>query len=228
MVRRPDLETASSDGGEACVTDPQGLDSGPHALVEPLDESRSIIDQLLRWRPKLQMRRRIRSRSTKTAPSPQQDARAMRKPETTDGRESDRFLIAGVQMPVPIGGGNVAAMVAQVEKTMAIFPGVDMIVFSELAAHGPLHARASADPAADEGVFRVLAARHRVWLVPGSAFVRRHGATYNHAIVIAPDGSVAGRYDKMFPFTPFEADVAAGTDFLIFDVPEVGRFGLSI
>ena len=152
----------------------------------------------------------------------------MPKPETTDGRESDRFLIAGVQMPVPIGGGNVAAMVAQVEKTMAIFPGVDMIVFSELAAHGPLHARASADPAADEDVFRDLAARHRVWLVPGSAFVRRHGAIYNHAMVIAPDGSVAGRYDKMFPFTPFEADVAAGTDFLIFDVPHVGRFGLSI
>ena len=32
----------------------------------------------------------------------------------------------------------------------------------------------------------------------------------------------------MFPFTPFEADVAGGTDFLAFDVPEVGRFGVSI
>jgi predicted amidohydrolase len=148
--------------------------------------------------------------------------------EITAGRDAHRFLIAGVQMPVPVGGGNVAAMVAQIEKTMAIFPGTDMIVFSELAAHGPLHSRASADPVADETVFREIARRHRVWLVPGSAFVHRNGKIYNHAIVIAPDGSIAGRYDKMFPFKPFEAGVAGGTEFLIFDVPNVGRFGLSI
>ena len=35
--------------------------------------------------------------------------------ETVVVREADRFLIAGVQMPVPIGGGNVAAMAAQIE-----------------------------------------------------------------------------------------------------------------
>lgn len=149
-------------------------------------------------------------------------------PEADTTRDPGRFLIAGVQMTVPIGGGNIAAMVAEVEKTMAIFPGVDMIVFSELAAHGPLHSRMSDDPAADEAVFQELAARHRVWLVPGSAFVRRNGSIYNHAVVIAPDGGIAGRYDKMFPFTPFEADVAGGTEFLVFDVPAVGRFGLSI
>jgi deaminated glutathione amidase len=146
----------------------------------------------------------------------------------TAGRDSERFLIAGIQMPVPVGGGNIAAMVAQIEKTMVIFPGVDMIVFSELAIHGPLHARASIDPVADEAVFQEIAARHRVWLVPGSAFLRREGRMFNHAIVIAPDGSIAGRYDKMFPFKPFEADVAGGTEFLVFDVPAVGRFGLSI
>ncbi len=32
----------------------------------------------------------------------------------------------------------------------------------------------------------------------------------------------------MFPFRPYEADVEAGTEFCIFDVPDVGRFGLSI
>ena len=59
--------------------------------------------------------------------------------EKTAAREAERFLIAGAQMPVPIGG-NVGAMLSQVEKTMAIFTSVDLIVFSELAAHGPLHA----------------------------------------------------------------------------------------
>jgi predicted amidohydrolase len=148
--------------------------------------------------------------------------------DMTDARDPGRFLIAGVQMPVPISGKNVPAMVGQVEKAMAIFPGVDMIVFSELAAHGPLQALSAAELAADEAVFQGLAARHRVWIVPGTTFVRRGAEVYNHAAVIAPDGSIAGRYDKMFPFMPFEVEIAGGTEFLIFDVPAVGRFGLSI
>ena len=143
-------------------------------------------------------------------------------------RDNTRFMIAGIQMPVPVTGRNIAAMVLQVEKTAALYPGVDMIVFSELAMHGPLHACASEDPQADEAVFQALAAKHRVWIIPGSAFVRRDGKTYNHAVVINPLGEIVGRYDKMFPFMPFEAGVSGGTEFLIFDVPDVGRFGLSI
>ena len=139
-----------------------------------------------------------------------------------------RFLIAGVQMPVPIGGRNRTAMSEQVRRTMSLYPGVDMIVFSELAIDGPLHACMSKDPAADQQAFQALAAEYSVWLVPGSAFVERDGRIFNHAIVIDPSGAIAGRYDKMFPFLPFEAGVTGGTDFLAFDVPGVGRFGLSI
>lgn len=149
-------------------------------------------------------------------------------PVSAGRRDNSRFMIAGVQMSVPISGRNVHAMTIQIEKTMALYPGTDMIVFSELAMHGPLHACASADPAADEAVFQALAAKHRVWIVPGSYFVHREGRTYNHAVVINPDGEIVGRYDKMFPFMPFEAGVTGGAEFLIFDVPDVGRFGLSI
>lgn len=143
-------------------------------------------------------------------------------------RCNSRFMVAGIQMPVPVTGQNIPAMTAQLDKTVALYPGVDMVVFSELAAHGPLHSCASADPQADEAMFQALAAKHRIWIVPGSAFVRRHGKTYNHAVVINPTGEIVGRYDKMFPFMPFEAGITGGTEFLIFDVPEVGRFGLSI
>jgi predicted amidohydrolase len=45
--------------------------------------------------------------------------------------------------------------------------------------------------------------------------------------VIDPAGAVVGRYRKMFPFRPFETGVTAGTEFLFFDVPGVGRFGVS-
>ena len=140
-------------------------------------------------------------------------------------RDNSRFMIAGIQMPVPISGRNIAAMTIQVEKTMALYPGTDMIVFSELAMHGPLHACASADPQADEDVFQALAAKHRVWIIPGSAFVERDGKLYNEAVVINPEGEIVGRYDKMFPFMPVEAGVAGGSEFLIFDVPDIGRFG---
>ena len=143
-------------------------------------------------------------------------------------RQDSRFLIAGVQMPVSIGGRNLEAMTAQIHKTAALYPGVDMIVFSELAVDGPLHACMSKDPDADEAHFQALAARHGIWLVPGTAFRERGGLIYNHAVVIDPAGRIAGRYDKMFPFTPFEAGVTGGTEFLVFDVPRVGRFGLSI
>jgi deaminated glutathione amidase len=143
-------------------------------------------------------------------------------------RGDARFLVAGVQMPVPISGRNRTAMSEQIQRTMSLYPGVDMIVFSELAMDGPLHACMSKDALTDQQHFQALAAKHKVWLVPGTAFVEREGKIFNHALVIDPFGAIAGQYDKMFPFLPFEAGVAGGTDFLAFDVPEIGRFGLSI
>lgn len=143
-------------------------------------------------------------------------------------REDTRFLVTGVQMPIAMAASNIPAMCAKVEEVMALFPGTDMIVFSELAMHGPLESRVSPDPDADIAVFAKLAVKHKVWIIPGSMFVRREGRKYNHAVVIAPDGSIAGRYDKLFPFAPFEKGVDGGTSFLVWDVPKVGRFGLSI
>ncbi|MBU0801575.1 MAG: carbon-nitrogen hydrolase family protein [Alphaproteobacteria bacterium] len=131
-------------------------------------------------------------------------------------------------MPISVAGRNITAMSIQVATTMALYPGTDMIVFSELAMHGPLHDCAAEDPLQDEAVFQALAEKYNVWIIPGSFFVKRDGKTYNHAVVINPDGEIVGRYDKMFPFRPFEVDVSGGTEFLIFDVPDVGRFGLSI
>lgn len=143
-------------------------------------------------------------------------------------REDSRFLVTGVQMAVSARQSNLPAMAARVEEVMALFPGTDMIVFSELAMHGPLAARTSPDPEADVALFADLARRHRVWIVPGSFFVQRGDKRFNHAVVIDPRGEVVGRYDKLFPFAPFEKGVEGGSVFLVWDVPRVGRFGLSI
>jgi predicted amidohydrolase len=46
--------------------------------------------------------------------------------------------------------------------------------------------------------------------------------------VINPQGEIVTKYRKMFPWLPYEAGTEPGTEFCIFDVPDVGRFGLSI
>ncbi len=187
----------------------------------------AVLKRIFQWQQKIRLARHRGD----PAPSRQNqsfDTATMSEIAPLPDLDHSRFLIAGIQMPVPISGKNIPAMAAQVEKTMAIHPGVEMIVFSELAAHGPLHFFTQDDLSADETVFRDLARKHAVWIIPGSMFVRRGGKVYNQAVVISPEGEIVGRYDKMFPFLPFEADVAGGTEFLVFDVPNVGRFGLSI
>src|SRR5262249_14370083 len=48
------------------------------------------------------------------------------------------------------------------------------------------------------------------------------------SLVISPDGEIVGKYRKIFPWYPFESEVTAGDSFCVFDIPEVGRFGISI
>ncbi len=139
------------------------------------------------------------------------------------------FAIAGVQMPVAALASNVEAMTHRLELLMVRFPWVQMAVFSELCIFGPLTRFAQPFPNDTERHFQALARQHNVWLVPGSMFEKTEdGRIFNTASVISPDGEVVTRYRKMFPFRPYEAGVSAGTEFCIFDVPGVGRFGLSI
>ena len=73
-----------------------------------------------------------------------------------------------------------------------------------------------------------LAKRHKLWLVPGSLFEVDGDKTYNTAVAINPEGQIVSRYRKIFPWYPFEAQATPGDEYCVFDVPEVGRFGLSI
>ena len=59
-------------------------------------------------------------------------------------------------------------------------------------------------------------------------FQKKGNFIYNTATVINPQGEIVGRYSKMFPFYPYEVGVTGGDEFLIFDVPNVGRFGVTI
>lgn len=139
------------------------------------------------------------------------------------------FAIAGIQMHVAALHMNTEAMRHRIDIAMLRFPWTQMIVFSELALCGPL--TKFAQPFDNEAIAQFCsdAKRHGIWLIPGSFFEKTpEGKIRNTTVVINPDGEIVTRYSKMFPFRPYEADVEPGTEFCIFDVPKIGRFGLSI
>lgn len=140
------------------------------------------------------------------------------------------FAIAGIQMYVNALQPNVDGMMHRLDVLMARFPWTQMVMFSELAPFGPLEKFKLEQENETIDRFCAAARRHKIWLIPGSMFLTHpaDGKVYNTSLVINPDGEVIRRYAKMFPFLPYEEGVAAGTEFCVFDVPDVGRFGLSI
>jgi predicted amidohydrolase len=139
-----------------------------------------------------------------------------------------QFAIAGIQMKVSAVQSNVEMMKLKLDITMNLYPWVEMVVFSELCGFGPLLHTAQEVPGLFEQEMQKMAKKHGIWLVPGSVFEKRGGLIYNTASVINPQGEVVTRYSKMFPFYPYEVGVTPGHQFCVFDVPDVGRFGISI
>jgi len=138
------------------------------------------------------------------------------------------FAIAGIQMNVSAIVPNVEMMKLKINITMNLYPWVDMIVFSELCPYGPLIKTAQPIPNHFEAEMQALAKSYGIWLLPGSIFEERAGNVFNTASVINPQGEVIKRYSKMFPFYPYEVGVTPGSEYCVFDVPEVGRFGVSV
>lgn len=139
------------------------------------------------------------------------------------------FSIAGIQMRVSASYSNVEAMKLKLDILMNIYPWVDLVMFSELAAYGPLTHHALTRIEDFEEPMQEMARKHKIWLLPGSVFEKDpEGRIYNTASVISPQGEVVARYRKMFPFYPYEVGVTPGSEFCVFDIPDVGRFGVSI
>jgi predicted amidohydrolase len=103
-----------------------------------------------------------------------------------------------------------------------------MVVLPELASFGTLLSRAEVLPGPTERHYARLARELGIWLLPGSLYERQRGRVFNTVPVINPAGRVVARYRKMFPWCPYEQGVTPGRDFVVFDVPRVGRFGVSV
>ena len=136
------------------------------------------------------------------------------------------FGIAGLQLAGE-PGSNTDLVVEEIDKVVARFPWVEMVVVPELTACGADRELAEPMPGPTETKFRAVARSHGIWLIPGSFFETDGDDLYNTIPVIDPDGKVIARYRKMFPWEPYETAVTPGSDFVVFDVPGVARFGLS-
>jgi predicted amidohydrolase len=149
------------------------------------------------------------------------------------------FRIAAAQVDALPAGADPALFERQARRLLDRTHGVDLLAFPEVHLFGP----AGSDPAERStelrraavdldgplvAELRAIAARLGVWLVPGTLVERGPGQEiYNTAIVLTPQGEIAGSYRKIFPWRPFEP-YRPGDRFAVVDVPGHGRLGLSI
>jgi predicted amidohydrolase len=136
------------------------------------------------------------------------------------------FAIAALQLDTA-PGDNLAYLRAEIESAVARFPWIRMAVLGELSTFGPGTGRAEPPAGPAEQEYCRIARALGIWLLPGSFYVREGNAVYNQIPVINPAGEVIARHRKMFPFLPYETGVTPGHEFVVFDVPNAGRFGVS-
>jgi predicted amidohydrolase len=133
----------------------------------------------------------------------------------------------------PIGGktalGNCKLyepLIAEAGKQKA-----DLIVLGETLTYAfvgkKMHEVAEPIPGPSTEYFGTLAKQHNLYIVAG--LVERDGhLIYNTAALIAPDGSVAGKYRKTaLPRSEIDAGICPGHDYPIFDT-RFGKLGMMV
>lgn len=135
--------------------------------------------------------------------------------------------VAIIQLTEP-SGDDLDGALESIRKTARRFPWVDMVVIGELALNGLSLNKAEPAGGSTEQKLCKLARELNVWLVPGSLYETRGSRIFNVTPVISPQGEIVARYDKMFPFAPYEKNISAGENYVVFDVPGAGRFGTVI
>ncbi|MGD8293665.1 MAG: carbon-nitrogen hydrolase family protein [Desulfobacterales bacterium] len=135
--------------------------------------------------------------------------------------------VAGIQINVIHGQDNTDEMLKKLNGTIALFPWVDLIFFSELCLSGLDLKLAMPIPNSSLDKIVAWAQKEEKWLIPGSFYEKEGTKIYNTSVVISPAGEIVARYRKIFPWRPLEA-TEAGKEFCVFDIPGKGRFGLCI
>lgn len=137
------------------------------------------------------------------------------------------FGIGALQLALS-RGDNLSVVIEEVRKAKQRFPWLDMIVLPELCAFGPAIDQAQTLPGDAERQFAAVARDLGIWLISGSLYERSGEQVFNTASAIDPSGEIVARQRKIYPFQPYERNIARGDRPVAFDVPGVGRFGIAI
>ncbi|WP_394173682.1 carbon-nitrogen hydrolase family protein [Thalassotalea litorea] len=138
------------------------------------------------------------------------------------------FMIAGLQLNLVNNEDNFYRIQQQVVAAKNRFAQLDMVVLSELATFGAAPRYAQPMPGDAEQRYCQLARECNIYLVTGSLYQRIDDKIYNTCSVIDPSGEVICRYQKIYPFLPYETGISSGNEFTTFNIPGVGCFGISI
>jgi predicted amidohydrolase len=133
----------------------------------------------------------------------------------------------------PRGGKTSADNCRQYEPLIeeAARQKADLIVLGETLTYvdvgKAMHEVAEPIPGPSTEYFGALAKKHDTHIVAG--LVERAGhLVYNVAVLLGPDGKVAGKYRKVcLPRSEIEAGVAPGSDYPVFDT-RFGRLGIMV
>jgi predicted amidohydrolase len=150
-----------------------------------------------------------------------------RQTTTSRGAGMSRLGIVAIQTAGE-ATGNLDLVEQEVRSAALRFPWLSMVALGELAIHGASPEKAEKAGGATDQRLQALAAETGLWIIPGSLYEDRDGQIFNTTPIIDPTGSVVARYDKMFPFLPYEKGIAAGKNYMVVDVPGIGKIAVVI
>ena len=136
------------------------------------------------------------------------------------------FSIAGLQLNLA-SFDNRELLTTKIKSTISRYPWVNMVVLSELAVGGPSRSK---EFSLDNNLqhFSELASELDIWLIPGSFYHHDKKGITNVAPVISNTVEVVTLCTKIYPFTPYENGIEGGDETCVFEIPDVGIFGMHI
>lgn len=136
-------------------------------------------------------------------------------------------------------GATLAKFEEEVRTATRDFPGADLLVFPELYLTGEdPFSGGDHEGFAEEVAEQIpgplterigkIAAKAKRWIAAGSIVERSDQGLHDTGVVFSPDGELAVRHRKLFPWEPFEQWVAGEGPASVFDIPDAGRLGMMI
>ncbi|HKQ38665.1 MAG TPA: carbon-nitrogen hydrolase family protein [Verrucomicrobiae bacterium] len=107
----------------------------------------------------------------------------------------------------------------------------DLVVLGETLTYAGVNSSyadcAESIPGASTDYFGELAKKHKLYIVPGLIERDRH-QLFNVAVLIRPDGKIAGKYRKVcLPDGEYDKGMSPGSDYPVFDT-RLGKIGMMI